>query len=157
VPPQFVWRTRRRWLRWAVPTTVAVSVLAVCLAGSQAQSPLAGSVPAVLASSVKAGPRLRAERPDPLQAREIDAVGDGELIVANFQGVYKTTDMGRHWTDITPPSVPSPVILTHIFHVVSYGNKRIWLDLAGDGRFVFVPTPGTAAGRGRPARCPAVR
>jgi len=108
VPPQFVWRIRRRWLRWAVPITVAVSVLAICLAGSQAQSPLAGSAPAVLASSVNARPRLGAVRSaEPLQAREVDAVGDGELMVANFQGIYKTTEMGRHWTDITP-AAPRP-------------------------------------------------
>jgi hypothetical protein len=76
----------------------------------------------------------------PLQAQEIDLVGPTGLIVANLQGVFRTVDSGRHWTNITPPVIASQrILLSHINKIVSLGINRIWLELEGDTRIEFTP------------------
>jgi photosystem II stability/assembly factor-like uncharacterized protein len=75
-----------------------------------------------------------------LKANEAGVTGPHALIVANLVGIYKTTDAGRHWTNITPPLISSqPEILSHLVSIVSFGNERIWLECEGDARFDFIP------------------
>lgn len=76
----------------------------------------------------------------PLQAQEIDVTGPTGLIVGNLQGVYRTIDSGRDWTNITPPAISSqPILLSHIDEIVSLGADRIWIELEGDPRMDFTP------------------
>jgi photosystem II stability/assembly factor-like uncharacterized protein len=63
-------------------------------------------------------------------------VGHGELVVANDKGIYKVTNGGRTWTNITPPGIG---LFSHIFKIVIYGHERIWLEMDGDFRFDFIP------------------
>jgi hypothetical protein len=98
----------------------------------------------VVASSIFAGPLMLAVSASTsghlLQAQEVDATGPKELIVGNLQGVYRTIDSGRHWVNITPPSIVSqPTLLSHLTKIVSIGGHRIWLELIGDTRFDFTP------------------
>jgi hypothetical protein len=73
-----------------------------------------------------------------LHAYEVAIVRPHELIVANHKGIYKVT--ADQWTNITPPLINSqPVLLSHIFKIVTYGDERIWLEMEGDFRFDFIP------------------
>jgi hypothetical protein len=97
-----------------------------------------GIVLCLLAPPFSAG--VSASTSAPLQAQEIDVTGPQGLIVGNLYGVYKTVDSGRHWTNITPPSITSqPILLSHLGKIVSLGGSRIWLELEGDARIDFTP------------------
>jgi photosystem II stability/assembly factor-like uncharacterized protein len=64
------------------------------------------------------------------------AAGPGVRIVANDKGIYKVTNGGRTWTNITPPGIG---LFSHVFKIVTYGDERIWLEMDGDFRFNFIP------------------
>ena len=61
--------------------------------------------------------------------------GHGERIVATAKGIYKVTNGGHSWTNITPPGIP----LSHVQKIVAFGHERIWLEMDGDLRFDFIP------------------
>jgi len=74
-----------------------------------------------------------------LHAFAIAIAGPHELIVANHNGIYKVINGGT-WVKITPPSLISQgILLSHIFHIVTYGDEGIWLEMDGDGRFDSIP------------------
>jgi len=104
---------------------------AICGVAGVASSIFAGSL-------TSAGGALTARHL--LQAQEVEVAGPRELIVGNFQGVYKTIDSGRSWITITPPVIASqPILLSHLNKIITIGGDRIWLQLIGDQRFNFTP------------------
>jgi photosystem II stability/assembly factor-like uncharacterized protein len=111
---------------------VASAALSVCVALGSAQ----------VGASASASPKAKQSigLTDALKASEVEVTGPESLILGNFDGIYKTTDAGRHWTTITPPLITSElVILSHIVSIVSVGNEHIWLECEGDSRFDFIP------------------
>jgi hypothetical protein len=92
------------------------------------------------ATQVEASSNTSGSTGNALMANEVDVTGPQGLIVASLIDIYKTTDAGQQWTNITPPSASSdPVLLTHLMAIVSFGNRRIWLEFEGDSRFDSVP------------------
>ena len=78
---------------------------------------------------------------DRLHARGVTTATAHELIVGAYKGIfgiYKVTNAGHTWTNITPPFM-DPIVVSHAVKIVSYGDDRIWLEMAGDARFDFIP------------------
>ena len=74
------------------------------------------------------------------QAQEISVAGPNEVIVGNFKGVFRTTDGGRQWMNITPPVVAAqPILLSHLDKILTADGNRIWLELSGDAQINFTP------------------
>jgi len=75
-----------------------------------------------------------------LQAQEARVTGPRAIIVGNFQGIFRTSDSGNHWIEITPPDIESqPILLSHLAKIVTVGKNHIWLVFVGDTRFDFIP------------------
>jgi photosystem II stability/assembly factor-like uncharacterized protein len=111
---------------------IAAGAACLCVTFGVTQIVASASTSARVKGSNSAGVSLKAD--------EVDVTGPEGLTIGNLVGIYKTTDAGRHWTNITPPLVASqPVLLSHLVNIVSVGSERIWLQCDGDSRFDFIP------------------
>jgi hypothetical protein len=129
---------RRRWTLALVLAAVIAMVSVVASNGGRHLSP-GSALNSQTSSRSSTGGRADAAAPGRmLQAEEMDVAGPSEVIVGNFQGVFRTIDGGHHWINITPPVITSqPVLLSHLDKILSTHGNRIWLELDGDARTTF--------------------
>lgn len=72
----------------------------------------------------------------PADVQLFSSTGPGRGVALNFHGVYLTTDDGAQWLNITPPSVrANPVLLDHVFQIVSFGRDRVWLLISANAGY----------------------
>jgi photosystem II stability/assembly factor-like uncharacterized protein len=78
-------------------------------------------------------------QPRPLLASNFSVLNSTNAVVVNVTGVYETRDSGRHWRNITPPTLSrQPVLLSHVRGVYTFARRTIWLTLFGDSRTAFM-------------------